>query len=139
MTYEHFKSLFLPVIQRYTKQGFVNPDATGFTLEEWEGYPVSLVHIQEYDGWVLQLQIGLDTDPSSPADEMKQFLLDIEENHFELIKPLKDLLFAMFTELTNNDPCSYSAIFDTAHASWYGDYPCHSGWTLTIKITDYLS
>lgn len=83
----------------------------------------------------LQLSVWISGDES--LSEML-LLNEMRDLHYLLIPIMKDFLFSAYSETTNNDACSYSATFDTDDGIIPGE-ETEGCWTLTIKITDYLS
>ena len=83
----------------------------------------------------LQLSVWISGDEPQSEISLLHEMLDL---HHLLIPIMRDFLFSAYSETTNNDACSYSAIFDTDHGTMPGE-ETEGRWELTVKITDYLS
>jgi hypothetical protein len=104
-------------------------------LEDHGYHEISLIHIfNEYwtiEGLSLRINIRADQDQDTMSIQD-----DLLENEYQLVPLLRDLLFSIYSDTTNNDACSYRFEFDTDHATMPGE---EGTWALTVTITDYLS
>lgn len=121
---------FKTFAQLLTKDLTENPNfnTEDETLHDFQGFPnIELGINREISEFGIYLAFA------SPNDD--QFHQDLFNQWPTLIPVLKDYLDQLFTENTNNDPCSFSLEFITNHLTTSED----DIWEIRLTITDYYS